>query len=59
MLDGISAATEEMACATGVAIGFAHLLRDLGDVDTLDDLAGAGRQLHVLDHWIARPGGFL
>ena len=48
VLDRITAATQEMAGAAGVATGLAHLARHLAEVGGLDDAAGVGRKLHVL-----------
>jgi hypothetical protein len=60
VLDAVAAAAVEVAGAAGVAAGFADLLRDLGQVDGLEDLARAGREFQVLgDHVAGQPGGFL
>lgn len=59
MLHGIAAAAVEVAGAAGVAAALADLLRDLGEIDRVDELAGAGRQLHALVHRVASQAGRL
>jgi hypothetical protein len=59
MLDAVTATAVEVAAAAGVAARLADLLRDLGKVDALDDLARSGRELGVLGHRVAGKSGRL
>ena len=53
MLDTVTAPAREMAGTARVTAGFPDLLRNFGDVDALDDLAGSRGHLRVLDDRIA------
>ncbi len=59
VLHGIAAAAVEVADAAGVAAALADLLRDLGEIDRVDELAGAGRQLHAFGYRVSGQAGRL
>ena len=59
MLDAVAAAAIEVAGAAGLTLGLADFLGDFGQIDALDDLAGAGREFGVLGHRIAGESRWL